>query len=31
MIDLLEEMPANVVKKILKYSNVEEKKLINEF
>ncbi|NMA57631.1 magnesium transporter [Clostridium cochlearium] len=31
MIDLLEEMPANVVKKILKYSNVEERKLINEF
>ncbi|MCY6959951.1 magnesium transporter [Clostridium sp. ZC22-4] len=31
MIDLLEEMPAHVVKKILKYSNVEERKLINEF
>ncbi|WP_138207616.1 magnesium transporter [Haloimpatiens lingqiaonensis] len=31
MIDLLEEMPAKVVKKILKYSNVEERKLINEF
>lgn len=31
MIDLLEEMPANVVKQILKYSNVEERKLINEF
>ena len=31
MIDLLEELPANVVKKILKYSNVEERKLINEF
>lgn len=31
MIDLLEEMPANVVKSIFKYSNVEERKLINEF
>ncbi|MBC2396812.1 magnesium transporter [Clostridium tetanomorphum] len=31
MIDLLEEMPAKVVKKILQYSNVEERKLINEF
>ncbi|MEW9093812.1 MAG: magnesium transporter [Clostridiaceae bacterium] len=31
MIDLLEEMPAKVVKKILQNSNVEERKLINEF
>lgn len=31
MIDLLEEMPAKVVKKILIYSNVEERKLINQF
>ena len=31
MIDLLEEMPATVVKKILQHSNVEERKLINEF
>ncbi|GAA0723415.1 magnesium transporter [Clostridium malenominatum] len=31
MIDLLEEMPAKVVKKILQHSNVEERKLINEF
>jgi magnesium transporter len=31
MIDLLEEMPSKVVKEILKYSNVEERKLINEF
>lgn len=30
-IDLLEEMPAKVVKEILKYSNIEERKLINEF
>ncbi|MCG4583584.1 magnesium transporter, partial [Anaerosalibacter bizertensis] len=31
MIDLLEEMPANVVKKILLNSNYEERKLINQF
>ncbi|OFI01477.1 magnesium transporter MgtE [Clostridium acetireducens DSM 10703] len=31
MIDLLEEMPANIVKKILKHSNVEQRKLINQF
>jgi magnesium transporter len=30
-IDLIEEMPANVVKKILKYSNEAERKLINQF
>lgn len=31
MIDLIEEMPANVVSKILKNSTAEERKLINEF
>lgn len=31
MIDLLEEMPANVVKKILSNSNYDERKLINQF
>ena len=31
MIDFLEEMPANVVKKILKVSTEEERKLINQF
>lgn len=31
MIDFLEEMPANVVKKILKASTEEERKLINQF
>lgn len=31
MIDLLEEMPANVVKKILLNSSNEERKLINQF
>ncbi|MCR2044218.1 magnesium transporter [Anaerosalibacter massiliensis] len=31
MIDLLEEMPANVVKKILLKSNYDERKLINQF
>lgn len=31
MIDLLEEMPANVVKKILLNSSSEERKLINQF
>lgn len=31
MIDLLEEMPANVVKRILLSSSNEERKLINEF
>jgi len=31
MIDLLEEMPANVVKKILSNSSTEERKLINQF
>ncbi|WP_077369425.1 magnesium transporter [Anaerosalibacter sp. Marseille-P3206] len=31
MIDLLEEMPANVVKKILSNSSAEERKLINQF
>ena len=30
-IDLIEEMPANVVKKILKNSSVVERKLINQF
>lgn len=30
-IDLIEEMPANVVKKILKHTNVRERNLINEF
>lgn len=31
MIDLIEEMPANIVNKILIYSKGEERKLINEF
>lgn len=31
MIDFLEEMPANVVKKILRSSTEEERKLINQF
>ncbi len=31
MIDLLEEMPANIVKKILKHTKEEERKLINQF
>ncbi|WMM24375.1 magnesium transporter [Tissierella sp. MB52-C2] len=31
MIDLIEEMPANIVKKILKSSKEEERKLINQF
>lgn len=31
MIDLLEEMPANIVKKILKNSSEHERKLINQF
>lgn len=31
MIDFLEEMPANVVKRILKASTEEERKLINQF
>lgn len=31
MIDFLEEMPANVVKRILKSSTEEERKLINQF
>src|SRR5690554_929635 len=31
MIDMLEEMPANIVKKILLNSSVEERKLINQF
>lgn len=31
MIDLIEEMPANIVSKILKYAGEEERKLINEF
>ena len=31
MIDLIEEMPANIVNKILVYSNDEERKLINKF
>lgn len=30
-IDLIEEMPANVVKKVLRYSNEAERKLINQF
>lgn len=30
-IDLIEEMPANVVKKIFKYSTYTERKLINQF
>lgn len=31
MIDMMEEMPANLVNKILKNSNAEERKLINQF
>lgn len=31
MIDLIEEMPANIVNKILTYSNADERKLINQF
>lgn len=31
MIDVLEEMPANIVKKILEESSEEERKLINQF
>jgi len=31
MIDMLEEMPANIVKKILLNSSIEERKLINQF
>lgn len=31
MIDIIEEMPANIVNKILKHSNPEERKLINQF
>lgn len=31
MIDLIEEMPANVVKKILKQTKEDERKLINQF
>jgi len=31
MIDLLEEMPANIVKKIIKNSKEDERRLINEF
>ena len=31
MIDMIEEMPANLVKKILKNSNPEERQLINQF
>lgn len=31
MVDLIEEMPANVVKKILSHTNPEERKLINSF
>jgi magnesium transporter len=31
MIDVLEEMPANIVKKILKNTKEEERKLINQF
>ena len=31
MIDLIEEMPANIVKKVLKHSTEEERKLINQF
>lgn len=31
MIDMIEEMPANLVDKILKNSNTEERKLINQF
>jgi len=31
MIDLIEEMPANVVKRILKHAKEDERKLINQF
>lgn len=31
MIDMIEEMPANVVSKILEYSSHEERRLINQF
>ena len=31
MIDIIEEMPANVVKKILKNTNPNDRKLINQF
>ena len=31
MIDLLEEMPANIVNKILMHTSTEERKLINQF
>lgn len=31
MIDILEEMPANIVKKVLRHSNAEERKKINIF
>jgi len=31
MIDLIEEMPANIVNKVLMYAEEEERKLINEF
>lgn len=31
MIDLLEEMPANLVKKILRYTTEEERALVNQF
>lgn len=31
MIDLIDDMPANVVKKVLKHANPEERNLINEF
>lgn len=31
MIDMIEEMPANLVNKILKNSNAEERRLINQF
>lgn len=31
MVDLLEEMPSNVVNRILKYTSTDERKLINQF
>jgi magnesium transporter len=31
MIDLIEEMPANIVSKVLKHATAEERKLINQF
>ena len=31
MVDLIEEMPANIVKKILRHANKEERDLINQF